>query len=234
MSFFAKRYKQCVVTMFRGMRSWVWIVITLVFAFWFRGSRRRGSLIRFIVGAAFGAVLTVLFVLIASIFAARKDIKLYEVLDKYGFGLEYLKAYEQHRIIGKQFRLQYAAEYAEIFVNIGKPRDALNYLNAVVIPPNAPIEELVAFFYVYVTAALKTGNVSLAEEIWRRYEGMLMQARNSPQYRAVSVLTVLPLIYIDCCAGRIQRAYEQTVAFMNSKDYQECLSPTIDIDIIFF
>ena len=234
MSFFAKRYKQCVRTTFKSMKTWMWLLGIFVGGIMlYDFFPRRLRLTRFVMGAAVGALLMLLYLLVASFIAARKDIKLYETLDKFGFSMEYLRAYEQYRIIGKPFRLQYAAEYAEIFLNIGQPQDALNYLNAIAIPPNAPVNELVGFFYVYVAAALKTNNVPLAEEIWRRYEGTLMQAKSSPYYHAISVMTILPLIYIDCCAGRVQRAYEQTVAFMNSKDYQNCLLPTIDIDIVY-
>ncbi len=234
MSFFAKRYKQCVRITFKSVKTWMWLLVIFIGAIGFEDILpRRLRFTRFVIGAAIGALLMAVSLLTAAIFSARKDINLYKVLDKYGFSVEYLRAYEQYRIVGKPFRLQYAAEYAEIFINIGQPQDALNYLNAVAIPPNAPIQELVGFFFVYVIAALKTNNVPLAEEIWRRYEGTLMQAKSSPYYRSISVLTILPLIYIDCFAGRVQRAYEQTVVFINSKDYQNSLSPTIDVDIVY-
>lgn len=233
MSFFAKRYKQCLKMSFKAMKPWVWAVNIIVWALPI-GSyfSRRFSPRQILAGAVVGALFTLAWVLVGALIFALKDRKLYEVLDRYGFSVKYLRAYEQHRIIGKPFRLTYATEYAEIFVNIGQPVDALKYLNSIIVPPNAPVAEKVGYFFIYVLAALKSGNVQLAENMWRQYESVLASAKNSPTYNAISVFIYLALIYTDCCAGRTERAYEQTMAYLNSRDSKNSLVSVMDIKIV--
>lgn len=233
MSFFAKRYRQCLKMMFKAMKPWVWAVIIIIWALptgrWFQDFSLP---VRIAAGAVFGVLIQVVWMLVGAVFAALKDIKLYEVLDRCGFGTEYLRAYEQRRIIGKPFRLSYSTEYAEIFVKMGQPVDALKYLNSIIVPPDASINDKAGYFFEYVIAALKSGNVPLAENMWRQYEGVLVSAKNSPTYAANSVFIYLALIYTDCCAGRTERAYEQTMAYLNSRDGKNSLVSVIDIKIV--
>lgn len=215
------------------MKPWFWAVIIILWALptgrFFQG----GSLpLRILAGAASGVLFTLVWGLVGALIVALKNRKLYEILDRYGFSAEYLRAYEQHRIIGKPFRLDYATEYAEIFVNIGQPVDALNYLNSIIVPPNAPVNQKVGYFFIYVLAALKSGNVQLAENMWRQYEGVLMSAKSSPTYNAISVFIYLALIYTDCYAGRTERAYEQTMAYLNSRDSKNSLVSVMDVKIV--
>ena len=232
-SYLSRSYKKYVGGIFRQMKPYVWVFnivsfVLIVNCFSFR----RFSLVRMLIGVGAGIVFTVLWALIGALIIAKKNEKLYSVLDEYGYSVEYLRAYESERILGKPFRLQYAAEYAEIFVNIGQPADALKYLNSIIIPPNAPINEKISFFVVYVVAALKTGNVQLAESVWSNWQGVLNSARNEPSYASVSYMIYLSLILIDCCAGRVQRAYDQTVSYMNSPLYKRYPLPNPNFDIL--
>lgn len=215
------------------MRPWAWILIIAVWAIPFRTDDSQMSIgVRMAVGAMCGAAFNLLWLLIGSLVVALKDFELYKILDEKGFCVEYLKAFEQTKIINKPFLLQNAVAYAEIFERIGQPQTALNYLNSIAVPPNARINERIGYFFIYVMCALKLGNVALAEETWRRFEGDLKAARRSPMYNGISNIVILPLLYIDCAAGRVKRAFEQTVTFINSRDYERCLSSMIDIDIM--
>lgn len=233
MHFFARRFGHCLKLCFRGMRPWVWILIIAVWAIPYRTSNSDMSIgVRILIGAVCGVVFNLLWLLIGSLVVALKDFHLYKILDEKGFCEEYLKAFEQAKIVNKPFLLQNALLYAEIFERIGQPQTALNYLNTIALSPGSPLKDRIAYFFIYVMCALELGNVALAEEMWRRFEGDLNSARKSPQYNAYSNMVILSLLYIDCAAGRVERAFEQTVAFINSRDYERALSPMIDIDIM--
>lgn len=215
------------------MKPWVWILIIALWAIPYRTSGSDMPIgVRMAIGAMCGIVFNILWLVIGSLVVALKDFELYKILDEKGFCMEYLRAFEQTKIINKPYVLLHAIQYAEIFERMGQPQTALNYLNTIAVPPNARINERIGYFHVYVMCALKLGNVALAEEMWRRFEGDLKAARSSPMYNAISGLAVLPLLYIDCAAGRVERAFEQTVAFINSREYERSLGSMIDIDIM--
>lgn len=233
MSFFARRYRLSLKSCFRGAKPWVWVFIIVVWAIPVRiDGTYMSILVRVAVGALFGAAFTLLWFFAAALAGTLKDYNLYKILDEKGFCAEYLKAFEQKKIVNKPFRLQDAALYAEILGRMGQPRDALNYLNLIVIPNNSRINERIGYFFVYVVSALKLGSVTLAEETVQRFEGDLEAVKRSPMYDALVLLVNLPLLYTDCAAGRVEYAYEQTVAFMDSKDYKNGLRPMIDMDIM--
>lgn len=233
MSFFARRFKLSLKSCFRGMRPWVWVFSIVVWAIPLITNGIHMSIpVCFAAGALFGAAFTLLWIFAVALACTLKDYKLYKILDENGFCEEYLKAFEQKRIVNKPFRLQNAAMYAEILERMGQPRDALNYLNSIVIPNDSRINERIGYFFVYVVSALKLGSVTLAEETVQRFEGDLEEAKRSPMYVALVLLVNLPLLYTNCAAGRVERAYEQTVAFMNSKDYKTGFRPMIDMDMM--
>lgn len=215
------------------MRPWTWILIIVVWAIPYRTANSQMPIgVRMCIGALCGILFNILWLLIGALVVALKDYKLYRILDEKGFCVEYLKAFEQAKIVNKPFLLQNAVLYAEIFERIGQPQTALNYLNSVAVPPNARINDRIGYFFIYVMCALKLDNVALAEEMWRRFEGDLKAVKKSPLYNGISNMVILPLLYIDCAAGRVERAFEQTVAFINSRDYERSLGSMIDVDIM--
>lgn len=232
-----KYYKKILAGTFRAAKPWHIIFVILVWAVTFNGFRGLNPK-RIVIGAVFGVIFWVLWLVIGALVITLKEIRLYKVLDQYGYGMEYLRAYEKERIIGKPFRLQYAAEYAHIFMRIGQPADAVKYLDSVVIPLNAPVHEKIYFFFIYVMSALKSDNLTAAENKWREFQELINKAQKDPIYSSSSYMLYIALIYIDCYAGkhgdlpRVQRAYEQTVAYMNTEHYKRYPLPTPDFEII--
>lgn len=183
--------------------------------------------VRIAIGTAAGLVFWFLLSVIGMLVIVNKNIKLYKVLDKYGFSMEYLRVYEQERITNKPFKIQYALEYAEIFMNIGKPDEAIKYLNTLTIPPNANIGFQAEYFFIYVKSALKIGNLAIAEDMWSRSSALISQITANPQNASFGYLVVLPMIYTDCFAARqngdktrLERALKQTEEFINSAVYR--------------
>lgn len=194
---------------------------------------------RILLGAFFGLGIFAVLTLIVTLLFVVRNAGLYAVLDEYGFGIEYLREYEKRRIIGKPFNLQYAVEYAEIFMNMGQPDDAIKYLNTITVSPTDNAFSQVAYFYVYIMCALKINNLGIAEDMWRRSEQMIETVRTKPNYSTNSYLLYLAMISADCAAARqngdvsrLQRAYEQTVVYMNSTDYKKYPVDGCDFDLL--
>lgn len=184
--------------------------------------------LRVLVGAVCGIVVMLLFLFILAVIVTVSNGKLYSVLDEQGFSREYLAAYEKARITGKPFRLQYAVEYAEIFMRMGQPADAIKYLNTVTMPASANVNPYtqISYFYIYVMSALKINNLGIAEDIWRRSMPLINNTQTKQIYKQYGYLLYLALIAVDLFAARsdksrLERAYEQTTMFMKSKFYKK-------------
>lgn len=200
---------------------------------------RRFDTVRILIGAVLGLGVFALLLLILTLSFVVRNAGLYAVLDKNGFGIEYLREYEKRRITGKPFNLQYAVEYAEIFMNMGQPAEAIKYLNTITVPSTSNGFSQVAYFYVYVMCALKINNLAIAEDMWSRSSQMIESVRTKPNYSTNSYMLYLAMISTDCFAARqngdvsrLQRAYEQTVAYMNSADYKKYPVEGCDFDIL--
>lgn len=183
-------------------------------------------------GVVFGVLSAFLWIFVSAFFVALKNIKLYEVLDRSGFSIEYLRTFEKKYILGRRPGLQYASEYAEILVNIGQPEDALKYLSSITVPQSAPLHGMANYFYIYVIAALKSGNVPLAENMCLQYRDFFHSKRNSRDYSSVSVIIRLAPIYTDCYAERTERAYRQTLDSLNECDGKYSLMSTINLKLM--
>lgn len=152
--------------------------------------------------------------------------------EKYGYSVEYLHIYEREKIIGKPFDLQSSINYAEIFRQLEQPADALNYLKTISVPENTKPFLKILYFHVYVLCALMIGDVGTAEDMWRMNMPLINSIKNKPEDCINSYLVYLSLIEIDCCAGRTERAYEQTVLYMNSEHYRKNPAKNCEFDLI--
>lgn len=184
----------------------------------------RFSPIRILIGAGAGVLFMFLWYLVGALIVVYKNASLYQILDEKGFCIEYLRAYEQKRITGKPFNIQYALEYAEIFMHIGKPAEAIKYLNTLTIPQNANVLFQAEYFYLYVLCALKIGNLAIAEDLWSRNGDMISKISANPKLcESGGHLAILAMICTDCYAARqngdrsrLERAFQQTESFLNS------------------
>lgn len=232
-----KYYKKILAGAFRAAKPWHIAFAILMWAVAFNGFHGLYPK-RIFIGAVCGAIFLALWFMTGALVITLKQLKLYKVLDQYGYGMEFLRAYEKERITGKPFRLQYAAEYANIFTHMGQPADAMTYLDSVAIPANAPVHEKIHFFFVYVASALKADNLAAAENKWREFQDLINKAQSDPVYTESSYMLYAALIYIDCYAGkqgdlsRARRAYDQTVAYMNTEHYKHYPLPTPDFEIV--
>lgn len=222
-SFTSRMFSRVFGTMIRGTKPQHIIIpmiawIMLVNGFW------RFSPIRIVIGAAAGLIFTLLWYLVGSFVIVQRNAKVHSVLDEKGFCMEYLRVYERERIINKPFRLDYALEYAEIFMNIGKPDEAIKYLNTLTIPAGANPMFHASYFYIYVMSALKINNLAIAEDMWKRSTALINQISTNPASVANGYLVILSMIYTDCFAARqsgdksrLERAFQQTESAMNGE-----------------
>lgn len=210
-------------TMIRGTKPHHIIIPMIAWILLVNGFTRF-SPIRIVIGAAAGLVFTLLWYLVATIVIVQRNAKVHSVLDEKGFCMEYLRVYERERITNKPFRLDYALEYAEIFMNIGKPDEAIKYLNTLTIPASANPMFHVSYFYIYVMSALKINNLAIAEDMWKRSSALINQITTNPASVANGYLVILSMIYTDCFAARqsgdksrLERAFQQTESAMNGE-----------------
>lgn len=185
-----------------------------------------------LLGALIGLILFVLNLFAAPLIVMLNSKKLLSAHEKYGYSVEYLRIYEREKITGKPFDLQNAINYAEIFRQLDQPADALNYLKNISVPENAKPFLRILYFHVYVLCALMIGDIEAAEEMWRVNTPLINSIKNKPEDCINSYLIYLSLIKIDCCAGRTERAYEQTVSYMNSEHYRRNPANNCEFDII--
>lgn len=175
------------------------------------------------IGNIVGLVLLTVYVFIRVLILVCKNYSLYNILNEKGFCIEYLRAYEQKRITGKPFNMQYALDYAEIFMRIGQPAEAIKYLNTLTIPPNANVLFQAEYFYLYVLCALKIGNLAIAEDMWSKSGDMINKISANPKiFKGGGNLAIFAMICTDCFAARknndnarLERAFQQTENYLH-------------------
>jgi len=222
----------------RSMKPWQVCVAVAMWAVAFV-TPFRFSWTRVVAGIVCGLLFLLLFSAVGALVVTLKNYKLDSTLDRLGYCVEYLREFEKERIVNKPFRLQTAVNYASIFSRIGQPADAVKYLDSLTVPADAQVQEKIYYFFIYVTSALQMGDLALAENKWREFQDIIDNARKSPLYSTNSYMLYLALIYIDCFAGnlnndpsRVQRAYDQTVTYMNTDHYKRYPLPTPDFEIV--
>ena len=222
-SFTSRMFLRIFGTMIRGTKPQHIIIPVIAWIMLVNGFTRF-SPIRIVIGAAAGLIFTLLWYLIGSFVIVQKNAKVYSVLDRQGFCMEYLRVYEHERITNKPFRLDYALEYAEIFMNIGKPDEAIKYLNTLTIPAGTSPMFHASYFYVYVKSALKINNLAIAEDMWNRSTELINRISTNPASVANGYLVILSMIYTDCLAARqngdrtrLERAFQQTESAMSGE-----------------
>ncbi len=181
--------------------------------------------LRILLGIAAAIIFMLLWVLISSAIITAKNSRYMKVLNDKGYSKEYLDAFQREKIIGKPFNAMNSVMYAEIFMRMGSPEEAIKYLNAVKVPSDQ-INTKICYFYIYAISALKIGRLDIAEDEWRRSGDFAAKRQNSFGYDTSAQLLYLAMATIDCYAGRYQRAYEQTTAFLGSKYARKSYSPS--------
>lgn len=229
-------WKHCLRQTLR--QGWIcFMIVVVVWVYEAQGCLAFFNPVKLLYNLIIGGVLGIAAMLLIPTIVMLIQSPLYSVLDKQGFSLEYLLAYEKARINGKQFKPQYAVEYAEIFMRMGQPADAIKYLNTITLPAGAPLYTKISYFYIYVMSALKIHNLDIAEDMWKRSMQIINQAQTDKSQKSNSYLMYLALIAIDLYAGqtdrsRLERAYEQTVAFMKNESYKKSAFDGTDYKIL--
>lgn len=160
---------------------------------------------------------------LSPLFYTIKNGKLARIMDKYGYSEELLRAYEKARILNKPFDLTRAAQFAEIYVYIGQPEKAAEYLDSITLPKTPRRFEMVEYLRVYILALLKCGELEKAEELWAKNSYYVNRMKTIKDYSPNVGSVFLTEIYIECYAAfrgdesRLKRAYELTGAYLGSE-----------------
>ena len=142
-----------------------------------------------------------------------------KVLNAEGFSDNYLKFYEKKRIVGRPYNENTATVFAEIMVRSGHVKEAMQYFEIIkVLPANTfAYTELI---YLRMLAALKADMPQLADSIWNQERKFITWAVNRPARSMEKAQLLLVTIYADCANGRYERALQQTVTYMQSKEFK--------------
>lgn len=155
-----------------------------------------------------------------------KNGRLAEILDKYGYSEEYLRAYEKAKILNKPFDLTTSAEFAQIYVEMGRSEKAVEYLGSITLPEIPRRFEMVEYLRIYILALLKTDELEKAEELWKKNSYYINRMKTIKDYSPNVEFIFLTEIYIECYAAfkgdesRLQRAYELTSQYLNSEEFK--------------
>lgn len=229
-------YKFLLLTLITHIKLWRMFLFVIVWAILFM------AIFGLKMDNVIPSVFTGVFAYIAWIFLytfiyVMRNSTLPAVLDRYGYGVEYLEAYENARIKNKPFDLTNTAELAEIYTQMGQPEKAVEYLDAVKLPENLRRNEFIKYISVYIDALLKTGNLEKAEEVWTQNSYYINRAKTIKNYSRFVYAIYLTEIHIECFAAecgdesRLVRAYELTSSYMNSEDFEYKIH-TYDFDFI--
>lgn len=213
--------------------SWLIILVAALISasFGMPGASESFSVLDFVIRFMFRGALIMVILSVFVLILMLKDFKVMSIFNRTGFSREYLEAYERKHIIGKPFNENTAMVYAEIFVNSGDPVAAMRYLDTLCISENNLFAKT-AYFFLYTLAALKSGAPELADRVWAAHQQFINNFMGKPNYAMNSHMLYLTMIYTDCANGRYQRALEQTVGFMNSKEYKLYKLAELDFRII--
>lgn len=177
-------------------------------------------------------ILTAVFIylgyqLISPLVYVIKNGRLAEILDKYGYSEEYLRAYEKAKILNKPFDLTASAEFAQIYVEMGQSEKAVEYLGSITLPEKPLRFEMVEYLRVYILALLKTDELEKAEELWKKNSYYINRMKTIKDYSLNVDFIFLTEIYVECYAAykgdnsRLERAYELTAEYLKRYDSGE-------------
>lgn len=178
-------------------------------------------------GFAFFMIILMLTALIV-VLSERKVISMFNAE---GFSENYLRLYEKENIIGKPYKENSAVVFAEIMVRSGHVKEAMQYFEIIKVSPENRFA-YTALIYLRMLAALKAGEPQLADSIWNQERHYVAWAADKPARSVDKALLLLVTIYADCANGRYERALQQTVTYMQSKQFRRYKTAEFEFRIV--
>lgn len=139
----------------------------------------------------------------------------YKALNEYGFSREYLNYYYNRYILNKPKNDYHCIIYAEGFMKIGDCDSAIKTLNTLIIPESKTALRTM-YIYVYLMAALKMNDSTLADDIWRTNQAFLSRMMNNRK-SLYNKFLYLAVISADCAAGRYERALDTVNRYLSGE-----------------
>lgn len=178
-----------------------------------------------------GFILSLFWTIVAVTITVLIKYKQNKMLNDIGFCQEYLEYFEKEIVAINPKDDMVALMYAEIHMKMGDPVTAISVLDTRQIP-ESNIHQRAAYLHLYMTCALKNGDSSLADDIWRANQQFLNRNLGRKRTAGYNHLLYLTLIYADCAAGRYERALKTLDDFMGSKLFRRYRSCEADMRII--
>jgi len=230
MSFFLRYYLKQLVLVMRNAKLTM-VTMTLLFGLCFYLRMFEGDIreipLCIVLGFAASELMRLLIVAIIVI----ADYKVTKVFNAEGFSDSYLRLYEKENIIGKPYKEYSAVVFAEIMVRSGHVKEAMQYFEIITVSPDNKFMYR-ALIYLRMLAALKAGDPKLADSIWNQERHYIAHSADKPARSVDKALLLLMTIYADCANGRYERALQQTVTYLQSKEFKRYKTAEFDFRIV--
>lgn len=177
-----------------------------------------------------GLVFWLLFIILLCAIVIAKDIKLNKILSEKGFCPEYLNLFYEKRIKDKPVNNQNYIHLAEIHRKMGDYASAINILNNLKVPDSPDVVRSL-YLFMYISIALKKGDSTMADDIWRKNQDFINKNINND---VCSIYLNLALIYADCAAGRYERALDICLRYLDSYESKIIKNSSIDFYVLKF
>lgn len=135
---------------------------------------------------------------------------------KSGFSLDYFYAFENKYIKGKPVNNDKYIRYAEIYRQLGDYKSAIAVLNTIRVDENV-IGERSNYLFVYMMSAIQSGDIAMADDIWRRNQSFINRLEHEVAYVETLTMINLTLAYADAAAGRYSHALNIVRTVLNGK-----------------
>ena len=191
-------------------------------------------------GLGYTALSLALLVGVASVLLVVILIILFEVLAQYstfkvfnteGFSDKFLRLYEQKHIVGRPYNENNTIVFTEIMVCSGHLNEAMQYFNMIHIS-ESNVFAYTSLIYLKMLAGVKAGDPAYSDRVWQENQHFIGSFTSKRDHEMHSGFLYLGLVYTDCANGRYERALQQTVTYMNSKEFRRYRTAEFNFRII--
>ncbi len=156
------------------------------------------------------------FFAIITLLLIQHKCKYYEIVDEKGYCMEAFNYYQQTYILGKPVNENDYIEFAELYQKMGDYDSAIKVLNSIKVPESNKSVRAI-YLFEYMTIAVLKNDAALADDIWRLNSNFINSVISDPKSGPSTNALYLVMIYVDCIAGRYDRAFQICSDFLNSK-----------------
>lgn len=184
--------------------------------------------------AMWGAIIYLIIIAAGTGFEFTQNYKLQKLLNDKGVCSEYIYAYGDTHIKNKPHSDSRCIFYANALSRMGNWQEALDVLESVD-TSKLDLTLMTVYLHAYMMTAVSMGNPALADKVWTDNQGFIITNMNKPYFGNNTALMYQAMVFVDCAAGRYERAYETCVNYMKSPMFRADSAVNMDfIDVMIY